>query len=48
MYRAKFDIRQINRTASDFFAQLDERTDFIPQEWKFGEISNLQGRGLIQ
>jgi hypothetical protein len=48
MYRAKFDIRQINRTASDFFAELDERTDFIPQEWKFGEISNLQGRGLIQ
>jgi SIR2-like domain len=48
MYRAKFDIRQINRTASDFFAELDERTDFIPQDWKFGEISNLQDRGLIQ
>jgi hypothetical protein len=48
MYRAEFDIRQINRTASDFFAELDERVNFIPKEWKFGQISDLQRRGLIQ
>jgi hypothetical protein len=48
MYRVEFDIRQINRTASDFFAELDERVNFIPPDWKFGQIDNLQTRGLIQ
>ncbi|NLS69337.1 SIR2 family protein [Bradyrhizobium brasilense] len=48
MYRAQFDIRQINRKASDFFAELDERIDFIPTEWKFPQIAQLQARGLIQ
>jgi hypothetical protein len=48
MYRSKFDIRQINRRASDFVAELDETIDFIPEEWKFSQIPDLQNRGLIQ
>lgn len=48
MYEQEFGVLQINRRAVDFFAELDERVNFVPNEWKFANIDNLRARGAIQ
>jgi hypothetical protein len=48
MYFEQFGIRQINRTAHNFFADLDEAVDFLPPEWKLDRLEDLQARNLIQ
>ncbi|WP_266366643.1 SIR2 family NAD-dependent protein deacylase [Tellurirhabdus rosea] len=35
MMRDKFGIRQINRTFFNFILELDQKVNFIPNEWKF-------------
>jgi hypothetical protein len=47
MYYDKYKIKQINRTFHDFLLDLDERVNFIPEEWKFDRIDELIARGLI-
>lgn len=41
-------IRPINRRFAAFMADLDERIDFIPAEWKYHSIASHQRRGVIQ
>lgn len=48
MYQEKFKVSQINRTFHDFIRDLDEEIDFIPEEWKFKNISELRNKGFIQ
>lgn len=49
MYEQKFGILQINRRSLDFLVELDERVDFITdKKWKFDQLSDLRGAGLIQ
>jgi hypothetical protein len=48
MFEEKFGIRQINRTAHNFFADLDEAVDFIPTAWKVDRVPELQSAGVIQ
>jgi hypothetical protein len=48
MYEQKFGILQINRRAVEFFAELDDRVDFIPENWKFDRLENQRSAGLIQ
>jgi SIR2-like domain len=43
MYEQKFGILQINRRSLDFLAELDDRTGFIPIDWKFDQLKSLQG-----
>jgi hypothetical protein len=47
MYFDKYKLMQINRTFHDFLLDLDERVNFIPDEWKFDRIDELVARGLI-
>jgi hypothetical protein len=47
MYYDKYKIMQINRTFHDFLLDLDERVDFIPDEWKFDKIDDLVEHGVI-
>lgn len=47
MYYDKYKIMQINRTFHDFLLDLDERVNFIPEEWKFDKIDELVARGVI-
>jgi hypothetical protein len=48
MFEEKFGIRQINRTAHNFIADLDEAVDFIHPAWKLDQLQELQAKGLIQ
>lgn len=47
MYDNKFGIRQINRRAVDFIAELDVNLDLIPAGRRFQDIPELQRQGLI-
>lgn len=48
MYRQRFGIRQINRTAHNFVADLDQAVNFLPTRWKVDQLDALQDGGLIQ
>jgi hypothetical protein len=47
MYDKKYSIMQINRTFLDFLGDLDDRVDFIPADWKFGNLSQMQSKRWI-
>ena len=48
MYFQQFGIRQINRTAHNFFADLDDAVDFLPANWKLDQLDALGDRDVIQ
>jgi hypothetical protein len=48
MYEQRFGILQIYRRSLDFFAELDDRTGFVPADWKFDQLAPLQAKGAIQ
>lgn len=48
MYQDRFDIRQINRRAVTFMADLDRELDLIPPTYRFDQIEELKRQGLIQ
>lgn len=48
MYRDRFGIRQINRTAHNFIADLDEAVGLLPDNWKLDRLEDLQASGRIQ
>lgn len=48
MYSKRFNIEQISMFFEDFLGSLDARVDFIPQQYKFGEKTELIRRGIIQ
>ena len=47
MYDRRFGVRVINRKFHEFMKELDEKVDFVPEDWKFQKIQNLRDNGLI-
>lgn len=47
MYATKYSIKQINRTFLDFLVDLDAEVNFIPSDWKFGNLSQMQSNRWI-
>jgi SIR2-like domain len=43
MYDERYGIRQISRTFFEFLVELDEAVDFVPAQWKIGNLHNLPG-----
>jgi hypothetical protein len=48
MYQDKFGVLQINKRFLDFLVDLDAEVDFIPQQWKFQNLSTLRSGATIQ
>ena len=40
-------IRPIDRRFAEFMADLDDRLNFIPEDWKFGKIATHRQKGVI-
>jgi hypothetical protein len=48
MYSTQLGIHQVNRTFEEFLAELDERVNFIPSEFKHNKKNELRANSIIQ